>query len=42
MNTQEYHGLLGIKGHRSDLELLEQEYFGPLDKTNYIVEVQMK
>lgn len=41
MNTDKYHGLLGIKGHRSDLEILEQEYFGPLGKTNYIVEADV-
>jgi len=41
MGTNEYRGLLGIKGHRTDLEMLDLEYYGPLDKTNYIVEADV-
>lgn len=41
LGTREYRGLLGIKGHRTDLEMIDLEYFGPLDKTNYIVEADV-
>jgi len=41
MHTAEYRGLLGIKGHAADLELMELTYYGPLEKSNYIVEADV-